>query len=129
MKSSNYPLFRLELKFYAAIQVIVDQYAVFEAGNQLITVWKTNNSTSYFETSKLSLFFFLDYIFRSIKTNKVKIIAWCELNEGDDNLVVAINNVMLPNKDNCIALKNVLIVCKDSQCAWQIISFKNCSDN
>lgn len=56
------------------------------------------------------------------------VIAWCELNEGDVDLVVAINNVMLPDKDNCIALKNVLIICSDSQRAWQIISFKNCSD-
>lgn len=55
---------------------------------------------------------------------KQGVIAWCELNEGDDNLVVAINSVMLPNKDNCIALKDILVICKNSQRAWQIISLK-----
>lgn len=37
-----------------------------------------------------------------------------KLNEGDDNLVFAINSVMLPNKDICIAFKKCFI-CKDIQ--------------
>lgn len=32
-------------------------------------------------------------------------LAWCKLNAGDDDIVVAFNNVMLPSKDICIALK------------------------
>lgn len=38
MKSSNYLFLRPELKFYVATQVIVEQYAVFEAGDQLFKV-------------------------------------------------------------------------------------------
>lgn len=54
------------------------------------------------------------------------VLAWCKLNESDNNLVVAFYNVKLPNKDNCIVLKNNLIICKDNLHAWQTISFKHC---